>query len=252
MYFDTMSTVFSIIPTLEHSACLVDIFSRAGHFDRAIQVIEKVPPSDRLLLWSALLGACQKWANIELGRWAFRHAVQLDEKFASAYVRMSSLCTAAGVQEEVGEVEALRMKNGAWNVPARCWWTDIVSNVHSFKVGDKNHSQSKFIYAKLKDICQKLHLKEHLSCSNWVSEANIDDTKEDMLCGHSEKLAIACALINTPEGTPIRITKNTRVCGDCHFAVSLISKMEKRNIQVTDANRFHSFEHGKCVCEDHG
>ncbi|KAK9081932.1 hypothetical protein Syun_030914 [Stephania yunnanensis] len=45
-----------------------------------------------------------------------------------------------------------------------------------------------------------------------------DDEKENSLCGHSEKLAIAFGLISTPSGTPLRIIKNLRVCGDCHSA----------------------------------
>eukprot|EP00250_Pteridium_aquilinum_P022142 c25308_g4_i3 orf=2-394(-) len=59
MYFDTMSTVYRFIPTVEHCTCMVDMFSRAGQFGKAISVIENVPPSDRLLLWSALMGACR-------------------------------------------------------------------------------------------------------------------------------------------------------------------------------------------------
>jgi hypothetical protein len=32
-------------------------------------------------MWSALLGACQKWASLDLGRWAFDKLVQLDEDY---------------------------------------------------------------------------------------------------------------------------------------------------------------------------
>eukprot|EP00250_Pteridium_aquilinum_P022131 c25308_g10_i1 orf=261-464(-) len=60
----------------------------------------------------------------------------------------------------------------------------------------------------------------HLCC---VPQSLSDYTKEDMLCGHSEKVGITCALINTLEGTPICVTKNMRVCGDCHFATLLVS-----------------------------
>jgi hypothetical protein len=42
--------------------------------------------------------------------------------------------------------------------------------------------------------------------------------KERLLCSHSERLAISYGLISTPPGTPIRIVKNLRVCGDCHTA----------------------------------
>jgi hypothetical protein len=46
---------------------------------------------------------------------------------------------------------------------------------------------------------------------------DIDEEKKVIhLCHHSKKLAIAFGLINTPPGTPLRIFKNLRVCGDCH------------------------------------
>eukprot|EP00250_Pteridium_aquilinum_P002397 c12601_g1_i1 orf=1-402(+) len=133
------------------------------------------------------------------------------------------------------------MRNGAWKIPGRCWWTDISRNIHSFNVGDKSDSQSKCIHAKLKDIGQRLQLDGYSSCLHWMSQAIANDGKEDAICGHREMLAIIFALINTPEHTPIRVTKNMRVCGDCHFATSLISKMQKCKIQVTDANRIHLF-----------
>lgn len=86
---------------------------------------------------------------------------------------------------------------------------------------------------------------------HWVSQDIPDSAKEELVCGHSEKLAIACALINTSEGTTICVVKNLRICGDCHDATSLISKLEKRKIEVRDANRVHFFEAGKCSCGDY-
>ncbi|CAK9272812.1 unnamed protein product [Sphagnum jensenii] len=38
---------------------------------------------------------------------------------------------------------------------------------------------------------------------------------------HSEKLAIAFGLISTSPGTPLRIFKNLRICGDCHTFTKL-------------------------------
>lgn len=40
--------------------------------------------------------------------------------------------------------------------------------------------------------------------------------KEYVLCGHTEKLAVGFGLIATAFGTPLKITKNFRLCPDCH------------------------------------
>ncbi|XXG52440.1 hypothetical protein AAC387_Pa03g0783 [Persea americana] len=72
-----------------------------------------------------------------------------------------------------------------------------------------------------------------------------------MLCGHSERLAIAFGLLNTRPGTTLQIMKNLRECGDCHTATKYISKIVQREFIVRDANRFHVFKDGACSCGDY-
>ncbi|XP_021901560.1 pentatricopeptide repeat-containing protein At3g57430, chloroplastic-like, partial [Carica papaya] len=78
-----------------------------------------------------------------------------------------------------------------------------------------------------------------------------EDEKETLLCGHSEKLAIAFGILNTPPGTTIRVSKNLRVCNDCHVAVKFISKITDREIILRDVRRFHHFRNGSCSCNDY-
>jgi len=90
------------------------------------------------------------------------------------------------------------------------------------------------------------------SQTNWVLQNMSEEEKEEELCYHSEKLAIAFGFINLPPETPIRIAKNLRVCGDCHESTKWISKIFKREIIVRDANRVHIFlKNGKCSCGDY-
>lgn len=78
-----------------------------------------------------------------------------------------------------------------------------------------------------------------------------EEDKEGHLTVHSEKLAIAFSLINTRPLMPIRITKNLRVCGDCHAAIKFMSKITKREVIVRDTHRFHTFKNGVCSCGDY-
>ncbi|OAY81782.1 Pentatricopeptide repeat-containing protein, partial [Ananas comosus] len=48
----------------------------------------------------------------------------------------------------------------------------------------------------------------------------------------------------------IFITKNLRVCGDCHMAIKYITLVTRRVIVVRDVNRFHHFKDGCCSCGD--
>ncbi len=94
-----------------------------------------------------------------------------------------------------------------------------------------------------------------------------EEEKEDDLCYHSEKLAMAYGIMKTPPGTPLTITKNLRICGNCHASTKAFSKMYpnsklhslgvldslsyKRDFMVRDSARFHHFHDGVCSCGDY-
>ncbi|KAH7281553.1 hypothetical protein KP509_36G053200 [Ceratopteris richardii] len=94
-YFDSMSTKYGISPTSEHHACMVSLYGHAGYFEEAMAMIEKMPSSDYLPAWSALIGASCRWGDINSGRLAFKNSLQLDDKSSLAYVRMSSILVSA-------------------------------------------------------------------------------------------------------------------------------------------------------------
>ncbi|KAI5064520.1 hypothetical protein GOP47_0021190, partial [Adiantum capillus-veneris] len=149
-------------------------------------------------------------------------AVQLDHYDAAAYVLMSNIYAAAGLQEEAENIECMRIKNAAWKQPGSSSWVVESGNVNKFVVGDTTHPLSRQIYVKLQDLELKLSQQGYSPNLHWVSQNLSVQSKTVLLCQHSEKLAIACAIINTPEGKDIRIMKNMRVCGDCHAATSLL------------------------------
>lgn len=113
MYYELISRVYGMAPTLEHHTCMVDLFSRSGHLDKAVAVIKGMEMSPNLTMWHTLLGACAKWKNVECGEWAFENAVQLDERDVGAYICMSNVYTAAGRLEEASRIDALRVKKQA-------------------------------------------------------------------------------------------------------------------------------------------
>ncbi|MCO5583964.1 hypothetical protein L7F22_037882 [Adiantum nelumboides] len=113
LYFHNMKEKYGIAPDKEHFTCMVDLFGRARLFGKAMRVIKTMPSSDYPPVWSALLGACQKWGNVKLGKFAFERAIQLDECDAAAYVLMTNIYAAAGMQEEAEIIKRMKMKNAA-------------------------------------------------------------------------------------------------------------------------------------------
>ena len=99
--FNDMCNAHSQIPSVEHYTCMVDLFGRAGCFDKAMAIIEKMPLYDYRPTWSALLNACHQWGNVRLGRLAFKHAVQIDSGHIAAYVCMSNIYAACGIRDGI-------------------------------------------------------------------------------------------------------------------------------------------------------
>ena len=108
--FEDISTIYCLMPGVEHYASMVSLFSRAGYFDNAMVVIEKMPSCDYFAVWIAFLGACCKWVNVELGRWAFERLLELDGMCGAAYVYMRNIYAAAGMHAEAVSIEIQRVE----------------------------------------------------------------------------------------------------------------------------------------------
>mgnify|MGYP000105414638 FL=1 len=103
-----LSTKYGISLTIEHHTCMVVGFGSAGHFDKAVSVIEAMPSCmDCASVWLSLLGTCRKWSNVKLGRSVFNQIVQLDDNLAAGYVLMANMFAAAGMKEDADKLETM-------------------------------------------------------------------------------------------------------------------------------------------------
>ena len=95
LFFKVMSICYDVMPNLQHHTSMTDLFSHAGLFNEATEVIKKLPFSDDLTVWHTLLDICQNSGNVALGKLAFENALQLDVKDPLAYIFMSNIYAAA-------------------------------------------------------------------------------------------------------------------------------------------------------------
>ena len=77
--------------TIEHCNSIIDLFSRAGRLNEAIAMLEKMPCEPDPVTWTIMLGACQNWGNLELGKRAFDGASRMDMGHAASFVLMSNI-----------------------------------------------------------------------------------------------------------------------------------------------------------------
>ncbi|KAH7443887.1 hypothetical protein KP509_02G054200 [Ceratopteris richardii] len=103
-YFETMIKVYGIMPCLQHYTCIVDLFGRAGQLQKAVELMRRLPFSDTVV-WSALLGACQKWGDVSIGRWVFDHGIQSNKKDAALYISRENTYSDAGLLHDADCIE---------------------------------------------------------------------------------------------------------------------------------------------------
>ncbi|KAF8408808.1 hypothetical protein HHK36_004877 [Tetracentron sinense] len=249
-YFKRMREEYGIVPKIEHYGCMVDLLGRAGLVREAHEFIQNMPLEPNAVVWRTLLGACTIHGHLALGEAARARLLRLEPKHCGDYVLLSNLYASEKRWSEVQKVRRTMLKEGVRKTPGHSL-VELGNCVHEFVMGDRSHSESKEIYEKLEEITKLLRLEGYVPCTSNVLADIEEEEKENALCYHSEKIAIAFALINTAPRTPIRVVKNLRVCADCHLAIKLISKLFDREIVVRDRSRFHHFKNGSCSCRDY-
>lgn len=132
-----------------------------------------------------------------------------------------------------------------------CSWITVKNAVHVFQAKDTFHERNSEIQAMLSKLRRKMKEAGYVPDTDFALFDLEEEEKISEVWYHSEKIALAFGLIAIPSGVPIRITKNLRICGDCHSAIKFISGIVGREIIVRDNNRFHCFKEGRCSCKDY-
>ncbi|KAK1422455.1 hypothetical protein QVD17_25587 [Tagetes erecta] len=238
-YFKIMKEDYGIVPNLKHYACVVDILARAGKLEEAYLFIKKMPIKPDEAIWGGLLNGCRIYRNLELGELAARHILVLNEPAnVGYYTLLCNFYADNGKWDEIAKLKRLMREKGIVIDPG-CSWVEVKGNIHAFLTGDKNHPQRKEIDSILDGFYEKVR-----------EIGKLDDSKADVLCGHSERLAVGFGLLNTAPGVPIRVTKNLYMCESCHHLLKFLSKVVRREISVRDTECFHQFKDGVCSCGD--
>ncbi|XP_039173580.1 putative pentatricopeptide repeat-containing protein At3g08820, partial [Eucalyptus grandis] len=66
--FSEMQMRISVSPSLEHYACYIDLLSRVGRIEEALEVVASMPFEPNNFVWGALLGGCLLHARGELAQ----------------------------------------------------------------------------------------------------------------------------------------------------------------------------------------
>ncbi|KAL2318087.1 hypothetical protein Fmac_031963 [Flemingia macrophylla] len=248
-YFNTMQNRFCILPKIEHYGCMVDMLSRAGLVNEALEFVQAMPIEPNQVIWRSIVTACHARGELKLGETISEELIRREPMHESNYVMLSNIYAKLLRWEKKTKVREIMDVKGIRKIPGSTM-IEMNGEIYEFVAGDKSHDQYKEIYGMVEEMGREIKREGYVPTTSKVLLDIDEEDKEDALYRHSEKLAIAFVLLNTPPGTPIRIVKNLRVCEDCHSATKFISKVYNREIVVRDRNRFHHFNNGLCSCGD--
>lgn len=244
--FSYMIENYQTMPSLEHYLAMVHLFGRSGKLEEAKEFIENMPIEADFSIWYALLTACRNHSDIKMALYAAEKLLSLKPGNASVGELVSDISALCGISEDVSIVKNLSKGNEAKESLGESW-LEVKNTVHTFVAGDRSKPNSEALYSWIRSVEGRI----------WAPDTHdglcFDEEEREEIGGvHSEKLALAFALIGSPqEAQCIRIVKSLRVCKECHQVAKFISKTYHCEIYLSDSACLHHFKEGNCSCGDY-
>ncbi|XVF02090.1 hypothetical protein REPUB_Repub04eG0146600 [Reevesia pubescens] len=248
--FNSIKMDYRMEPTVEHYGCMVDLLGRAGLLYEAFEFVDRMPTRPNAVIWRTLLGACVKHNEFKLAEKAEEWIYKLDPNHDGDYVLLSNAYGGVGRWVEKAAVRNFMRKKKIGKNPGYSLLS-VEDMIYEFVSGDNLHPKSKEIKEFLISIIHDLRVEGYIPYTTNVLHDIEDEEKEQSLSYHSEKLAVAFALLSFKDRRTIRVIKNLRICYDCHCFMKHVSYKFDREIIVRDRNRFHHFSKGSCSCQDY-
>ncbi|KAG6792744.1 hypothetical protein POTOM_001902 [Populus tomentosa] len=202
--FELMRGEHRICPSVEHYACMVDLFGRANRLEKAAKIIKNIRIELGPKVWGSLLGSCKIHCNVELAERASIRLFNLEPTNVGNYVLLVDVYDEATMWDEVKRVKKLLEARGLQM--GRGW---IEVKTYSFISVDEVNPQMEQLHALLVKMSMKT--EEGYVPPTKVVLYDLEAVEmERIVLGHNKKLTVAFGLVNTSKGETIRITKNLR------------------------------------------
>lgn len=157
--FRHMKIDHEIVPQIEHYACIVDLFGRAGRLKDAYDFICEMEVEPNAVIWSSLLSASRIHMNIELAELSVKKLANQDPDSSWYYVLLSNIYSGTSHWQEALNVQKM-MKDKKVQKVAAYSWVEVDNKLHRFLVGDTSHPRNTEVYGTVNGLAMQ---------STWVN-----------------------------------------------------------------------------------
>ncbi|KAL9233945.1 hypothetical protein vseg_008877 [Gypsophila vaccaria] len=159
---------------MEHYACAIDMYGRAGLLNEVKTLLESMPFEPDVMVLKTLLGACRSCGDVELANQVAKRLVEIAPEEHCSYVIMSDMYGRLKRWEERANLTRLMRIKGVKKVPG---WSciEIDHEAHSFNAVDSCHPNCKEIYETLDELTDVMRM---------LTASNLEDPLQEwaLLC----------------------------------------------------------------------
>ncbi|XP_050204704.1 pentatricopeptide repeat-containing protein At1g06143 [Mercurialis annua] len=156
--FESMMHDYSIPPAIEHYGCMVDLLSKAGLLEEALELIRNMNFQPNSVIWGALLGGCKLHRNLKIAQISVDELMVLEPGNAGHYTLLVNMYAEVNKWDKVTTMRRTIKEQGIEKKQPGSSWIEMEREVHQFAASDKSHPASDEIYSLLTDLDGQLKL----------------------------------------------------------------------------------------------
>jgi len=174
--FDRMVTEFSIEPTVEHYACMVDLLGRAGLLQEANDIVRNMPIEPNECVWGALLNSCRMYRDTDVIEEIESRILALKSEITGSFMLLSNIYAADGKREDSARVRASAKEKGLKKIPGQSW-IEVRKKIFTFSAGNVVHLEQGEIPAILNVLALQMASVHYNINSCFDQHYNSDESE---------------------------------------------------------------------------
>ncbi|XP_071733256.1 putative pentatricopeptide repeat-containing protein At5g37570 [Rutidosis leptorrhynchoides] len=119
--FNSLINKYSLVPSTDHYACIVNLLGRAGKLKEAYYILKEMPVESHSGAWGALLWACRVHGDVSLGKEVASRLFKIEPQSGANYVLLSDMYAASDQWSDVNYVRNQMSEKGIRKVRGCSW-----------------------------------------------------------------------------------------------------------------------------------